>query len=77
MIVTKGCEPLYYAFVAAGMNAHEVLRNCGAIVQNDGVTLSLYEVNGWAEDATKRLLAQHREQLQLITDTIAALKAMK
>lgn len=75
-IVTKGCETLFAAFNAASLNAKETILGMGYIVQNDGVPLSLGEINNWAEQETQRLLAQHREQLQLITDTVAALKAM-
>lgn len=75
-ITTHGCEPLFDAFTAAALNAKETVQGMGYIVQNDGVPLSFVEINNWAACETKRLLAQHREQLQLITDTVAALKAM-
>lgn len=75
-IVTEGCEQLFAAFTAASLNAKETIQGMGHIVQNDGVPLSFGEINNWAEVETKRLLAQHREQLQLITDTVTALKAM-
>lgn len=75
-ITTHGCEPLFAAFSAAALNAKETIQGMGYIVQNDGVPLSFNEINNWAEQETKRLLAQHREQLQLITDTVAALKGM-
>lgn len=75
-IVTKGCEPLFAAFIATALNAKETIQGMGCIVQNDGVPVSLKEVDQWATEATQRLLAQHREQLQLITDTVTALKNM-
>lgn len=76
IIVTKGCEPLFAAFTAAGLNAKQLLQDAGTIVQNDGVGLCNAEIDRWATNETQRLLAQHREQLQLITDTVTALKAM-
>lgn len=76
MHVTKGCEPLFAAFLAAGLNSKQLLQDAGAIVQNDGVGLCNAEIDHWAANETQRLLAQHREQLQLITDTVTALKAM-
>lgn len=76
MHVTKGCEPLFAAFLAAGLNSKQLLQDAGAIVQNDGVELDKKDIDSWATDVTQKLLQQHREQLQLITDTIAALKAM-
>lgn len=75
-ITTHGCEPLFAAFSAAALNAKETIQGMGYIVQNDGVPLTEGEIDYWATRETKRLLAQHREQLQLITDTVAALKAM-
>lgn len=75
-IVTTGCEPLFAAFTAAARNAKETIQGMGCIAQNDGIPLTESEIDYWATQETKRLLAQHREQLQLITDTVTALKAM-
>lgn len=75
-IVTSGCEPLFAAFTAAGLNAKQLLQDAGAIVQNDGVSLTNEEINRWADNETKHLVEQHRKQRQLIIDTAAALKAM-
>lgn len=76
MHVTKGCEPLFAAFLAAGLNSKQLLQDAGAIVQNDGVGLTNEEIDRWADNETKRLVEQHRVQRQLIVDTAAALKAM-
>ena len=75
-IVTNGCEPLFAAFTAAALNAKETIQGMGYIVQNDGVPLTNDEIDYWATRETKRLLAQHREQLQLITETATALRGM-
>lgn len=76
MITLTGCEPLFDAFTAAGLNAKQVIQDMGSIVQNDGVQLSHADVEDWAEQATHRLLQEHRKQLTLITDTLHAVKAM-
>lgn len=75
-ITTHGCEPLFAAFTAAALNAKETVQGMGYIVQNDGVSLTEGEIDYWATRETKRLLAQHREQLQLITETATALRGM-
>lgn len=76
MIKTKDCEPLFDAFTAESLNAAQMLRDMGSIVQNDGVELTIREIEDWAEVSTHQLMKAHRQQLILITCTMHALKAM-
>lgn len=76
LLVTKGCQPLFDAFTAEGLNAQQELREMASIVQNDGIELSIRDIDDWADDATQRLLAAHRRQLQLISNTVHAFRVM-
>ena len=76
MHVVKDSEDLFARFLAKGLNIKQLLQDIGSIVQNDGIQLTDQDIDDWAVDATQRLNIQHQKQLQLITDTVQALKAM-
>lgn len=76
LLITKNCQPLFDAFTAEGLNAQQELRDMASIVQNNGIELSIRDINKWADDATQRLLVAHRRQLQMISNTVHAFRAM-
>lgn len=77
MITIKNSESLFDRFTASGLNAKQVIQGLATIVQNDGVQLTEAEVDEWAVEATKKLYEEHRKQLNLITNTLHSIKAMK
>lgn len=76
MHVVKDSLHLFDRFTARAIMITETLNNARAIVQNSGVELTDKDIDQWVIDATKQINTQHQKQLQLITDTVAALKAM-
>ena len=77
MIIVNNSEALFDKFTAAGLNMQQALKDAAGIVQNDGVELTDREVSEWAGQTTKMLMRIHREQMQLVTDTLNALRGMK